>query len=155
LRAKKLSKRPTTQVLFELHVWQLKRDEQHMEIWQLPSSLTPNLAQSFCLARLGGRCLRYFESQLRRIWAADYIEIDPLPLGGHAAFSLSEETALHLGLVFRVLSPMKDRDAIRQCLQGIEAMSLQERAYWIGMAIHRPKPRRVLKALRVLLTEAG
>ena len=35
---------------------------------------------------------------------------------------------------------------------GIEAMEREETAYWLGMAMHRPNPRRVLSALRNLLT---
>ena len=34
-----------------------------------------------------------------------------------------------------------------------EAMEREETAYWLGMAMHRPKPRRVLTALRTLFTE--
>ena len=31
-------------------------------------------------------------------------------------------------------------------------MEREETAYWLGMAMHRPNPRRVLSALRTLLT---
>ena len=41
---------------------------------------------------------------------------------------------------------------MRTVLEGIEAMEREEAAYWLGMAIHRPNPRRVLCALRTLLT---
>lgn len=37
--------------------------------------------------------------------------------------------------------------------QGIEAIGREEAAYWLGMAVHRKHPRRVLAALRFLLTE--
>ena len=36
---------------------------------------------------------------------------------------------------------------------GIEAMSKEEAGYWLGMAMHRKFPRRVLMALRFLLIE--
>ncbi|MCK6511428.1 hypothetical protein L6R29_15835 [Myxococcota bacterium] len=143
----------TTQVLFELRVWQMTSLEQRMEIWQLPSSLTPNLAEPVRIAGLSGRSLRYFYPQLRQIWSIDRIETDHLTSQQRASFPLSEHTALLLGLVFRILAPMRNRDLMRQCLQGIEAMSKQEVSYWLGMAMHRPKPRRVLKALRILLNE--
>ena len=32
-------------------------------------------------------------------------------------------------------------------------MGREEAAYWLGMAMHRRRPRRVLTALRMLLTE--
>jgi hypothetical protein len=44
---------------------------------------------------------------------------------------------------------------MREVAEGIEAMAREEAAYWLGMAIHRPNPRRVLTALRVLLTDPG
>ena len=35
---------------------------------------------------------------------------------------------------------------------GIDTMSREEAGYWLGMAMHRIYPCRVLAALRVLLT---
>jgi hypothetical protein len=37
--------------------------------------------------------------------------------------------------------------------EGVEAMGREEAAYWLGMAMHRKNPRRVLGALRILLTD--
>ena len=42
--------------------------------------------------------------------------------------------------------------AIENCAHGIEAMGREEAAYWLGMAMHRTNPRRVLAALRLLLS---
>ena len=36
--------------------------------------------------------------------------------------------------------------------EGIDNMTREEAGYWMGMAIHRSRPRQVLAALRVLLT---
>ena len=58
-----------------------------------------------------------------------------------------------LGLLFRSLAPMRNRDNMRAVAEGIEAMGREEAAYWLGMAIHRKNPRRVLMALRFLLTD--
>jgi hypothetical protein len=68
------------------------------------------------------------------------------------AWSLAEETALTLGLLFRALAPMRSRDNLRNVVEGIEQMGKEEAAYWLGMAMHRKHPRRVLSALRMLLT---
>ncbi len=38
--------------------------------------------------------------------------------------------------------------------EGIEALGREEAAYWLGMVQHRPQPRRVLMALRIILTAA-
>ena len=48
---------------------------------------------------------------------------------------------------------MRNRENMRTVAEGIEAMQREEAAYWLGMAMHRKRPRRVLAALRVLLTE--
>ena len=69
-------------------------------------------------------------------------------------FALSEDLALNLGLLFRTLAPMRSRDNMPACGQGIDAMGGEEAAYWLGMAMHRRNPRRVLAALRLLLTHA-
>jgi hypothetical protein len=48
---------------------------------------------------------------------------------------------------------MRSRDRMRSVTEGIEAMGREEAAYWLGMAMHRKNPRRVLTALRYLLTD--
>jgi len=58
-----------------------------------------------------------------------------------------------LGLLFRTLAPMRNRDNMRAVAEGIEAMGREEAAYWLGMAMYRKNPRRVLSALRLLLTD--
>ena len=65
----------------------------------------------------------------------------------------NEDEALHLGLIFRVLAPMRSRNNMVSCAEGIDAMAKEEASYWLGMAMHRKYPRRVLMALRFLLTD--
>jgi hypothetical protein len=48
---------------------------------------------------------------------------------------------------------MRSRENIRAVADGVEAMGREEAAYWLGMAMHRRNPRRVLTALRFLLTD--
>ena len=48
---------------------------------------------------------------------------------------------------------MRSRDNMRAVAEGIEAMRREEAAYWLGMAMRRRNPRRVLTALRFLLTD--
>jgi hypothetical protein len=67
---------------------------------------------------------------------------------------LPEEVALTLGLLFRALAPMRSLDNLRNVVEGIEQMGKEEAAYWLGMAMHRKNPRRVLSALRMLLTSS-
>ena len=63
-------------------------------------------------------------------------------------YNLPEDLALRLGLLFRALAPMRSRERMRSVTEGIEAMGREEAAYWLGMAMHRQNPRRVLTALR-------
>ncbi|MCB0331540.1 MAG: hypothetical protein KDD70_17835, partial [Bdellovibrionales bacterium] len=60
--------------------------------------------------------------------------------------------ALSMGLLFRALAPMRSVDRITEVADGIDQMSREEAGYWLGMAMHRERPRRVLAALRMLLT---
>ena len=55
--------------------------------------------------------------------------------------------------IFRTLAPMRSRGNMRTVIEGIEAMGREETAYGLGTAMHRPNLRRVLTALRTLLTE--
>jgi disulfide oxidoreductase YuzD len=48
---------------------------------------------------------------------------------------------------------MRRRDYIAACAAGIEDMGREEAAYWLGMAMHRKYPRRVLSALRIILVD--
>ena len=73
--------------------------------------------------------------------------------GGAGAHALSEDLTLTVGLLFRCLAPMRNRENMRTVAEGIEPMQREEAAYWLGMAMHRKRPRRVLAALRILLTE--
>ena len=52
----------------------------------------------------------------------------------------------------KLLAPMRNVAAIENCARGIDAMAREEAAYWLGMAMHRKNPRRVLAALRLLLS---
>ena len=53
----------------------------------------------------------------------------------------------------RSLAPFLNRDRVRAVAEGVEAMEREEAGYWLGMAMHRRNPRRVLTALRSLLTD--
>lgn len=124
-----------------------------LEIWQLPAPATPHLRSPLRVAGLHGRNLELVEHRVLRRLARAGIRIDGLITPGEKSFRIDEGAALMLGLLFRALAPMRSRENIRQVAEGIEAMTAEEAAYWLGMAMHRPNPRRVLTALRFLLTE--
>lgn len=125
------------------------------EIWQLPAPASPQVRSPLRVAGLQGRNLELIEHQILRKLREARAEPQPQPgLGNRAtAASLGEDLALQLGLLFRALAPMRSRDRMRAVAKGIERMDREEAAYWLGMAMHRRRPRRVLAALRMLLAE--
>lgn len=137
---------------YELRVDRIGLGDERFEIWELPSPGTPHLEAARRVGGLRGRNFELIEHRVRRRLAAAGIR--PMALNSDAwAEALPEDLALSLGLLFRALAPMRSRDRIRSVAEGIEAMDREEAAYWLGMAMHRPNPRRVLTALRMMLTE--
>ena len=123
-----------------------------LEIWQVPSHATPRLKAPEQVATLHGSGLRTVENRLLKRLAKEKIVLGSLKPGKTKKWPLDEEMALSLGLLFRVLAPMRNLDRIRQVADGTEKMSREEAGYWLGMVMHRAYPRRVLAALRILLT---
>ncbi len=123
-----------------------------LSIYQLPSPATPRLKEPEHVGTLQGAALRLVEMRVLKRLLKEKIQLGALKPGKARKWPLDEETALHLGLLFRVLAPMKNTDRIREVAEGVEAMGKEEAGYWMSMAMHRPNPRRVLAALRLLLT---
>jgi hypothetical protein len=124
-----------------------------LEVWHLPSASSPQLTTAVRLAGLRGRNLELIEHRILKRLAQAGIKIVSKPAEGNKGFAITEDVALMIGLLFRTLAPMRSRDNMRLVAEGIEAMGREEAAYWLGMAMHRKNPRRVLTALRFLLTE--
>ena len=123
-----------------------------LSVWHLPSLATPSLTEPRRVAGLRGRNLEIVEYRLFKLLKQARIQVAGLRRGDGRSFVLEEVDALRLGLMFRALAPMRRRENIGVCAAGIEAMGREEAAYWLGMAMHRKNPRRVLSALRVLLS---
>ncbi|MCP4697151.1 MAG: hypothetical protein GY862_09920 [Gammaproteobacteria bacterium] len=139
---------------YELYASNHGLDDMELEVWQAPSSATPNISRPVRIAGLRGRNLTLVEHRVLKRLHKTKINLADVPMKKKCRYSLDEDLALNLGLLFRVLAPMRNRDNMRNCAEGIETMPHEETAYWLGMAIHRKNPRRVLMALRILLTEA-
>jgi hypothetical protein len=138
---------------YELRARRLAGSDTEIEIWQLPSSATPQVRQPTYIAGLRGRNLALVEHRLLRRLKQHRLDMAGLPLEDVRRQPVDEELAINLGLLFRALAPMRNRDHIAAVAAGIEAMSKEEAGYWLGMAMHRKYPRRVLMALRFLLIE--
>lgn len=128
-------------------------DDWTLEVWQLPAPATPHLTAPLRLAGLRGRNLALIQPRLLRHLARLKIEVSPLVRDAEQPFPLPEEGALRLALLFRTLAPMRNRENIGTCAEALLAMPHEEAAYWLGMALHRKNPRRVLMALRCLLVD--
>lgn len=141
---------PVAAPAYELRVAHRSLADVQYEVWQLPSPATPRIAAAVRVAGLKGRNFQLVEHRvLKRLAAAG---IAPRRSDAEQGYALSEDLALNLGLLFRTLAPMRSRDNMRAVAEGIDGMGREEAAYWLGMAMHRRHPRRVLTALRTLLT---
>ena len=129
---------------YELRTIRRGPADSECEIWQLPSPATPGVAAPLRIAGLRGRNLELVAHRVAKRL--------PGPANAPGPRPLDEDRALILGLLFRALAPMRSRENMRAVAEGIEAMGREEAAYWLGMAMHRKRPRRVLTALRTLLT---
>lgn len=138
--------------LYQLQARTHGMDDLELTLWELPCAATPHITKPVRIAGLKGRNLALVESMiLRRLHRAG---IRIAPLGSIVQrFAVDEELALNLGLLCRVLAPMRHAERMRLVALRIEAMNPAEAAYWLGMAMHRKNPRRVLCALRLLLTD--
>jgi hypothetical protein len=137
-------------------VWGAGDDE--FEIWQIPSPATPHIKSAVRIAGLRGRNLELLQHRVLKRLSNAGVRLQPrrsdaLLRGEASVYGITEHLALMLGLLFRTLAPMRNRENMLRVAEGIEAMGQEEAAYWLGMAMHRVNPRRVLSALRMLLTD--
>jgi hypothetical protein len=137
---------------YELRTRHHRPGDSAFEIWQLPSPASPHLPLAVRVAGLRGRNLELVEHYVLKRLAQAGVKLAAAHRDHAQRHAIDEELALRLGLLFRALAPMRRRDNMRAVAQGIEAMDREEAAYWLGMAMHRKNPRRVLTALRFLLS---
>lgn len=151
-RASDFAMGPRTQPAYELRARRHGPGDTEVEVWQLPSLATPQITAPVRLGGLRGRNMELAEHRILRRLRESGIRLDLLPIEGIGS-RLAEENALRLALLFRTLAPMRNRENMRLVAEGIEAMGREEAGYWLGMSVHRKNPRRVLTALRILLTD--
>jgi hypothetical protein len=142
---------PTIEPAYEVRARRIAGNELQVEIWQLPSPASPHIHVPVRVAGLAGRNLEINQIRVFKKLKEAGIRLEVMPIEGLRA-PIREDAALRLALLFRTLAPMRSRAAMVHVAEGIEAMAREEAAYWLGMAVHRKNPRRVLTALRILLT---
>lgn len=142
---------PTIEPSYEVRARRVARNELQVEIWQMPSPASPHIHVPVRMAGLAGRNFEISQIRILKKLKDAGIRLEVMPIEGLRA-PIREDAALRLALLFRTLAPMRSRAAMVHVAEGIEAMAREEAAYWLGMAVHRKNPRRVLTALRILLT---
>jgi hypothetical protein len=144
---------PESAPVYEIRVRRHGPSDTEIEVWQLPSPASPQLSSPSRVAGLRGRNLELVEHRVLRRLAQAGVKLSGREAERKEGHRVTEDIALTLGLLFRALAPMRSRDNMRAVAEGIAAMGREEAAYWLGMAMHRRNPRRVLTALRFLLTD--
>jgi hypothetical protein len=144
---------PESAPVYEVRARRHGPGDTEIEVWQLPSPASPQLTAPIRVAGLRGRNLELIEHRVLRRLSKVGIELSGQEAERKEGHRITEDLALMLGLLFRTLAPMRSRENMRSVSEGIEAMGREEAAYWLGMAMHRRNPRRVLTALRFLLTD--
>ena len=142
---------PTIEPAYEVRARRIAGNELQVELWQMPSPASPHIHVPVRMAGLAGRNLEINQIRILKKLKDAGIRLEVMPIEGLRA-PIREDAALRLALLFRTLAPMRSRAAMVHVAEGIEAMAREEAAYWLGMAVHRKNPRRVLTALRILLT---
>ena len=131
-----LVKTPDSAPQYELRVRNHGPGAAEYEIWQMPASATPQVTSAIRIAGLRGRNLDLVEHRVLKRLARAGIKLGAGTDHKKRGYTLTEDLALMLGLLFRSLAPMRNRDNMRAVVEGIEAMGREEAAYWLGMAIH-------------------
>ena len=144
---------PESAPRYELRVRRHGPVDTEYEIWQLPAIATPQVTSATRVAGLRGRNFELVEHRVMRRLSQSGVKLGRGVDNRKDGYALTEDLALTLGLLFRALAPMRSRGNMRAVAEGIDAMGHEEASYWLGMAMHRKHPRRVLAALRFLLTE--
>lgn len=141
--------------VFELRAKKRGAGDLELEVFQLPAPLTPHVTAPLRLGGLRGAKLALLESRVLKRLGKDGARLAQLRRGERLALALPEVEAARLALLFRTLAPMRSREAMLACAATIEGLSREEAAWWLGMVLHKKRPRRVLAALRLLASEAG
>lgn len=141
-----------TEPLFELRVKVLDNNEYEMEIWQIPSPVSPNQFKETKLGRIVGAPFRVLETWLIRKLGKMNVSISLMKKNTNHTFMIKEDHAMFLTLLFLSLTSLRKVERIREVAMGVESLTYEESSYWVAMALHKKKPRRVLAALRMLLS---
>lgn len=143
---------PSAAPAYEFRLAANEQGQYEYAIWRAASAVVPGLDAAEPVGVLRGESARIIETRVLRQLSRARIHLGPIRLGEKRTWRINEDHALTLGLLFRVLAPMRNVERIREIAERVEEMSREEAGYWLGMSIYRHNSRRVLAALRLLLT---
>src|SRR4051794_34880340 len=116
---------------YEVRVRRHGPGDTEVEVWQLPSLASPHVTAPTRVAGLRGRNLDLVEHRVLRRLTQEGVRLTGRENERREGHPISEDLALNFGLLFRVLAPMRSRDATRAIADGVEAMGREEAAYWL------------------------
>ena len=97
-----MEEKTTLHPAYELRAMNHGIDDLELALWQMPSPATPHIVKPLRIARLRGRNLALVEGQILR--TLKNAGVHPAPQRGEQqSFSLEEEVALNLGLLWFLL----------------------------------------------------
>ena len=102
------------------------------------------------IGRLKGEALVLARQTVYEALKANHYDPKTLSYRRSSPYVLSEETGVHLAILFPVLQPLKKPERIAKIAAGIAVMSNEEAHYWFAM-IANGRRSRALKAIRVLM----
>ena len=108
---------------YELRVRRRGPADTAYAIWQLPAPASPHVTAPVRIAGLAGRNLELVQHSVLKRLARAGVKPGPVVSRATGAYALAEDVALTLGLLFRALAPMRDRDNMRAVAEGIDAMA--------------------------------
>jgi hypothetical protein len=112
---------PASAPSFEIRMVRHGPADTEVEVWQLPSAVSPQVAAPLRLAGLRGRNLDLIEHRVLKLLRQAGVRFAPLS-ERKEAHTIGEADALRLRLLFRTLAPMRSRDNVRAVAEGIETM---------------------------------
>jgi hypothetical protein len=99
---------PASAPVFEVRMVRHGPADTEVEVWQLPSPVSPQVAAPLRLAGLRGRNLELIEHRMLKLLRQAGVRFVPLS-DRKEARAIGEVEALRLGLLFRALAPMRSR----------------------------------------------
>ena len=119
---------PRSAPLYELRALRYGPTDTGFEVWQLPAPATPQIrAARTDRGASRARNLQLVEHRvLKQLFQAGITLGTVDSVSGRLDYKLTEDLALTLGLLFRVLAPMRNRENMRSVAEGIEAMEGEE-----------------------------